>query len=190
MIIWNEFAAEIYQNAVDHGWWEEERSFGEIVALCHSELSEALEEYRANRPLAYVLDYEGPAYVTDLKKFEGHKPEGIAVELADCVIRILDWLGRYTADIPRLFDKALRLDLNQFESPTFGEMICGLHHLLSSAWGASRSSSLAFAEVKFAGVILVIMEWAEINSVNMEEIIRIKHAYNKGRPYRHGGKLL
>lgn len=35
----NELAKEIHQNAVEHGWWEEERSFGEIVALCHSELS-------------------------------------------------------------------------------------------------------------------------------------------------------
>ena len=38
----NKFAAEVHQNAVEHGWWDEERSFGEIIALCHSELSEAL----------------------------------------------------------------------------------------------------------------------------------------------------
>ena len=42
----NRLAADIHRNAVEHGWWEGERSFGEIVALCHSELSEALEEYR------------------------------------------------------------------------------------------------------------------------------------------------
>ena len=42
----NMFAKEVHQNAVDHGWWVDPRSFGELIALCHEELSEALREYR------------------------------------------------------------------------------------------------------------------------------------------------
>lgn len=98
----NNLAAEIHQIAVDHGWWEEERPLPEIIALCHSELSEALEEYRKGRPMAYVWrpdDY--PGYnEDDISKWKtGEKPEGIATELADCLIRILDYLAHVGVDV-------------------------------------------------------------------------------------------
>ena len=49
----NDLAADIHANAVAHGWWDEARSFGDIVALCHSELSEALEAYRDGEELVH-----------------------------------------------------------------------------------------------------------------------------------------
>ena len=97
--------ADIYQNAVNHGWHDEKRSFPEIIALCHSELSEALEEYREEGKIIHFPD---------------DVPHGIGIELADCIIRIFDYCGKEKIDIFKM--------------------------------------------------------------------IRIKHAYNKTRPYRHGGK--
>lgn len=29
----NKFAQAVHENAVKHGWWDEERTFGEIIAL-------------------------------------------------------------------------------------------------------------------------------------------------------------
>ena len=80
----NELTKEIHDNAVSHGWWDEPRNLLEIAALCHSELSEAVEEYRAGRPMVWAN--------------EDGKPEGIATEMADCVIRILDWFGHEGLD--------------------------------------------------------------------------------------------
>lgn len=49
----NELAAVVHENAVAHGWWEQERELPEILMLCVSELAEALEEYRSGRPVLY-----------------------------------------------------------------------------------------------------------------------------------------
>lgn len=110
----NELTEIIHANAKAHGWWDEERSFGEIIALCHSELSEALEEYRDGRPDIWFTCNEDadnqPCNPSDGDECENfcerqscqyrdQKPEGIAIELADCIIRILDYCGHAGIDI-------------------------------------------------------------------------------------------
>ena len=37
---------EAHAIAKDHGWWDEERSLGDLIALVHSELSRTYQEYR------------------------------------------------------------------------------------------------------------------------------------------------
>ena len=103
----NSFAKEVHENSVNHGWWEEERNLPEIIALCHSELSEALEAYRNKEAMVWMND---------------GKPDGIAVEMCDCIIRILDYLAK--------------------------------------------------------------------EGVDVDLVLRAKHAYNLTRPYKHGGKRI
>ena len=83
----NEVARQIHENAVDHGWWDEERGFPEVLALIHSEVSEALEEYRNGR------------LPTEVYTGNNGKPEGIPIELADVIIRVLDYCGYAGIDI-------------------------------------------------------------------------------------------
>lgn len=71
----NLVADQINKTAVEHGWWEQDRNNGEMIALMHSELSEALEALRKD-PL------EKDAKVTEFYNVE--------VEFADVIIRILD----------------------------------------------------------------------------------------------------
>lgn len=121
-----DWAKRIHDIAVDHGWWETEdgkcddggRPFPEIVALCHSELSEALEEYRNGRPMAYQVDGNRVDLVTheitintveDVSKWrDDKKAEGLAVEMLDCVIRILDWMGHEGIDVDTLMEKKVK----------------------------------------------------------------------------------
>lgn len=85
----------VYQTALDHGWWEEiesekpETYFPEKFVLIHSEISEAVEAWREGQGAAYL---------------NGDKPDGWAVELADCVIRIMDLLAHEGLDLGALIN--------------------------------------------------------------------------------------
>lgn len=105
----NEYAHEVHENAVAHGFYETPPSFPEVVALIHSELSEALEEYRNGKPLIYgCCNIEGAvceySETCDKTGEASCKPEGIAVELCDAVIRIFDTLDYYGVNIESVLE--------------------------------------------------------------------------------------
>jgi NTP pyrophosphatase (non-canonical NTP hydrolase) len=87
--------AESYKNAVSKGFHDEPRSVGDLIALMHSELSEAFEHYRNGHEPQEV-------FWTD-----GGKPDGVGVELADVVIRIFDFCGRFDIGLEALIESKM-----------------------------------------------------------------------------------
>lgn len=93
----NELVKQAHQNAVNKGWWDEDRSFGEVIALIHSEASEALEDFRnGKRPDEVWYELK---QVWNNETQEIGKPCGIPSELADICIRVFDVCGRYGIDL-------------------------------------------------------------------------------------------
>lgn len=78
----NELADAIYKNNVAVGWYDVPREDGTLMMLMVSEIAEAMEGVRKN-----LMD----AHLPHRKMVE--------VELADAMIRILDYCGAYHLDI-------------------------------------------------------------------------------------------
>lgn len=181
MLDLNLFATEVHENAKAHGWWDEPRTFPEICALIHSEWSEAVEAYR-NREGMIWFDHE-----------KGNKPDGVAVELIDGCIRIMDWMGReryaMTPDTIRDGYKLLSERRKaQIGAETLPELVARLHMHTSDAY-VSKESSDERGECLQAALITACY-WLSKHDIDPEDVLMIKHEYNKTRPYRHGGKAL
>ena len=95
----NQLAAEVHETAVNAGWWDYPPDFPAIIALCHAELSEALEAYRNRR---------GDKCVNE--------------ELADCILRILDYCGREGINIERAIRE--KHEFNKRRAYRHGGKVC------------------------------------------------------------------
>lgn len=194
MLDLNAFAREVHAVAVEHGWWdgEENNDIDTKIALIHAEWSEALEEYRAGRPMVWhaCLEYgdvcegescgewvDGGCELDEMAK----KPEGIAVELVDGCIRIMDLMAAKEMDVYCGDGEGVKLSLPQlvkYLHYATAEAGCELEEL-----GTQRR-----AKCWLRNCLTAVREWLADQGVDMDELMRAKHEYNKTRPYRHGGK--
>jgi NTP pyrophosphatase (non-canonical NTP hydrolase) len=89
-----ELQQRIHQQNIEAGWWENPREKGTLLCLIHSEISEAMEGERKN-----LMDDHLP-----------HRKMA-EVELADAVIRILDYAHAFGYDIEGAITE--KLDYNR-----------------------------------------------------------------------------
>ena len=97
----NDYAQEVHNS--NHKWWHDietgerlNRNKGEQIALIHSELSECLEGVRKN-----LMDDHIPS-----RKME-------EVEMADALIRILDYCAGHGLDIEGAYQEKMEYNANR-----------------------------------------------------------------------------
>lgn len=210
MLNLNGFAKEVHENAVAHGWWDIPRPFCEISTLIHSEWSEALEEMRARRPMRYFscaggIDQidcdghpsmeQGDVCVQDVYKacnYRKEKPEGIAVEIIDGCIRVLDWFGfvgksNFPDSVDSLIEMMSEEWIRAISEYSLPQLISDLHGLTVDA---CRAFDYAERAENMQDILSVAFCWIDAQGFDVEALLLEKHEYNKSRPYRHGGKVL
>lgn len=199
----NEYIKKCHQIAIEHGWWDTERSIGEIICLFHSEVSEILEEYRNGRKLDEIYyvcnqiicgDADPCVFDEDkLNKSECHnvkikcKPEGIPIEFADLLIRIFDFLGH---DDP-LFGMNIIKQTLAYKNSEICEILSQLHCIISDIYRNfiyPRPEQIYARMRIFKHLISFIFASCNTFNIPIEKALDLKIEYNKTRSYRHGDK--
>lgn len=177
---WEQVAREAKEIADAHGWNDppEDDATHAVNVLC--ELFEAWQLYRAGHEVDEPITCEGAG--CQMRKVckepcDQYKPYGIAVELADAVLRVLSRTGE------------LRGPMTMFRVMTAADKrgihtgMDGFEDLILSSidkinmWPASPWNA--------AGIIIM---WCWEHGIPIEDAIRQKMEYNRTRPWRHGGK--
>ncbi len=95
----DDMMVEIYHNNQEHGWFDADRSFGDDIALLHTEVSEMYEAFRVT---GSTVDQ------TAMMPFGIQaKPEGVGSEAADVLIRLLDTCHRHSIDIEFEYERKM-----------------------------------------------------------------------------------
>ena len=177
---------EAHAIARDHGWWDEERTFGDLIALVHSELSEALEWYREHGLEPFGLY----PYIDKPYDDPPPKPEGVASELADVVIRVADMAEWYEVDFPTNSENSAVWHIKN--TGAFGDWIAECHSSVSEVLATFKRfpANPEIIDGSLWGLLGHVFSMAAHYGIDLDAAIEAKMKYNRTRSYRHGGKAL
>lgn len=181
---------EAHENAVKHGFWEENPSNEHFLCLILCELAEAVEAKRKERLAnwdAYSRNIEASGMPLNdseladvwqrvlLYEFEFYIKDSLGDELADAYIRMCDLAGANEVQVKE--HKGMRSFVVARDA-SFTENVLAIASLLTDN------------SLELRGKLVFCMEQverlAEIEQVDLLKHIEAKMQYNKYRAYKHG----
>ena len=205
-----ELQREAHAIAKEKGWWSQERTFGDCIALVHSELSEALKAYREHGVESWIVAWAAHVSgdgvittgdgmeVTDKPVRLGDVPTsklcGVASELADVVIRVADIAEWYGVDLVSLVDtEGHHADSLPVANQSFADWVATLHMVLGIVSWHDRYEQGSPDQAwgwHIGQVVYIVQRMAAHYGIDLDAAIAAKMEYNRTCPYRHGGTAL
>ena len=176
----NELRDEAYSIAKANGWHEEEHSDSHWLMLIITEIAEAVQADRKDRHTdiglfkALLETYANDDAVFKYE-FETHVKNGVEDELADIIIRCLDYsalCGICLDNVPIFITDYCRdKSIVKRDFPTFAYF-------------------LTFKAVNgdVTDVLARVIAYCKLKGIDLDFFIRAKMKYNRLRGYKHGGK--
>ena len=205
----NKLAVEAHENAVEHGFYDGAETMDDealellharLFALMHCELSEAIQEERRGHEQKWYMCRQtwggrvGNCDTCVIPKIKGEcqeryldrNPHGVPVELADFVIRLLDWCGWQGVRLCDTVDWATRYKHLPRLVNALHDMLCGFAEKIDLASRAIGADDEPMTRVLVVAMISVVEAWFIDRGLSLTDIMREKMAWNAGRPRLHG----
>lgn len=182
-------ATSVHATNRKKGFWDEPKTIETIHLLIVSELVEAVEAERKGTNEPTKQQYTELLKEFDPIKFKAGFKDTVIDELADTVIRCLDYIGyelHRNKDKPWLagqYTSSLDINAGQESWQSFRAVA-----LTSFAWGCISDFSRALTAGEPSFLITKIQAYAKAHALPLPEAIDAKLLYNQSRPYRHGKK--
>lgn len=191
----NELSKRVHDNAVMHGWWNEQLSNEHYLMLIITEIAEMVEADRKgndarirhaeaqrrlpNKQKCKYTEELNRVFYNDctrfIEAFEKHIKDTIQDEMADVFIRLLDLAASLGID----FDKFTKMHYHR----AFGRFSF-TDNAFALTKGLCRENINIFKRIQFG--VEYVKNWAIELGVDFEWHVKMKMKYNTTRPFKHG----
>lgn len=189
----NRLRDEAYQNAVEHGWHDENLSDEHYLCLVISELMEAVQAERKGKhaDIAKFNEWQGNnipfSEETRVRRFqedfEAYIKDSVEDELSDVCIRIFDLAGLLGVSFLGVkFPLKIRDEIYKYKSQkTFTEWCYDLTRFIGN-YNPWHITTLDF----FVNILQEVFIMSKIKGFDLLLHIEQKMKYNRTRPRMHG----
>lgn len=172
--------------ALEKGWYDglarpSDRRVDEVFNNFWSEISEAWEEYRANRIDPWYADGDARVACPVSAFPDGRKPEGVIIEVADLIVRIADFMGAggIQVEFPSAEITEIRKDIQS--------LILDLNKSVFWMLDAFERGDIELCSREASDMVELVC--AYFGRRAFWDALNLKVRYNATRSKRHGGKL-